>query len=85
MLHHSREQNQTSFGIFRGSIFPYHLRLIELVKSPWSTERRGISPPFLTSFHKGDNAMSDRILSIFIDESGDLGPYDRQTSLTVSL
>ena len=48
-----------------------------LVERPWSTERRGISPPFLYSkLLQKDDCMSEKILSIFIDESGDFGPYE---------
>lgn len=48
-----------------------------LVERPWSTERRGISPPFsYTNLSQKDENMSDKILSVFIDESGDFGPYE---------
>ena len=45
-----------------------------LAERPWFTERRGISPPFilLNITTKG----SKKILSVFIDESGDFGPYE---------
>lgn len=42
-----------------------------LAEKPWSTERRGISPPLFISA-KGSVPVS-KILSIFIDESGDFG------------
>ena len=48
-----------------------------LVERPWSTERRGISPLFsYLKLSQKDNDMSEKILSVFIDESGDFGPYD---------
>lgn len=48
-----------------------------LVERPWSTERRGISPPFSYSkLQQKDDCMSEKILSVFIDESGDFGPYE---------
>ena len=48
-----------------------------LVERPWSTERRGISPPFSYSkLLQKDDCMSEKILSVFIDESGDFGPYE---------
>lgn len=48
-----------------------------LVERPWSTERRGISPPFSYSkLLQKDDDMSEKILSVFIDESGDFGPYE---------
>jgi hypothetical protein len=50
------------------------ISLIGLVERPWSTERRGISPPFL--FYRGVKFMAEKTLSIFIDESGDFGPYE---------
>ena len=50
--------------------------LMGLVVRPWSTERRGISPLFFYYFPCEDKAMTERILSVFIDESGDFGPYD---------
>lgn len=45
-----------------------------LAEKPWSTEWRGISPPF---FFIGVLLMTEKILSVFIDESGDFGAYDR--------
>ena len=48
-----------------------------LVERPWSTERRGISPPFsFLALLSKDDCMSEKILSVFIDESGDFGPYE---------
>lgn len=44
-----------------------------LIERSWSTERRGDSSPFL--FIRV--FMADKILSIFIDESGDFGPYEK--------
>ena len=49
-----------------------------LAVRPWSTERRGISPPFLLP-ERGDSYMKENVLSIFIDESGDFGPYEHHT------
>ncbi len=46
-----------------------------LVERPWSTERRGISPLFFYITLERIN-MAKNILSVFIDESGDFGPYD---------
>lgn len=50
--------------------------LLGLVERPWSTVRRGISPPFILL--KGDK-MAEKVLSVFIDESGDFGMYDVHT------
>ena len=36
-----------------------------LVVRPWSTERRGDSPPFLYTEKTGDDYVSERILSVF--------------------
>jgi len=48
-----------------------------LVERPWSTEQRGISPLFYYSILKSkDVHMAEKILSVFIDESGDFGPYE---------
>ena len=48
-----------------------------LAERPWSTERRGISPLFsYLKLSQKDNDMSEKILSVFIDESGDFGPYE---------
>ena len=38
----------------------------------WSTERRGYTPPFFLS----GRIMSNKTLSVFIDESGDFGKFD---------
>lgn len=46
-----------------------------LVERPWSTEWRGISPP-LFLHDVGERNMTEKILSIFIDESGDFGPFE---------
>ena len=50
-----------------------------LAEKPWSTEWRGISPPLLL-FNKSKEGvlfiMAEKILSVFIDESGDFGAYD---------
>lgn len=48
---------------------------IGLAARPWSTERRGISPPFILLVER-ETDMKENILSIFIDESGDFGPYE---------
>ncbi len=48
-----------------------------LVERPWSTERRGIPPPFsYSNLPQKDGCMLEKILSVFIDESGDFGPYE---------
>ena len=50
-----------------------------LVERPWSTERRGDSPPFFypdLRFQKEMSDMAEKILSVFIDESGDFGAFD---------
>lgn len=50
-----------------------------LVERLWSTKRRGISSPFLLHrriHKKRERFMKEKILSVFIDESGDFGPYD---------
>ena len=53
-----------------------------LAARPWSTDWRGISPPFLLSGRRRGRGrardVAERILSIFIDESGDFGAYDRR-------
>lgn len=53
-----------------------------LAEKPWSTEWRGISPPLLL-FNKSKEGvlfiMAEKILSVFIDESGDFGAYDYHT------
>lgn len=47
-----------------------------LVERPWSTERRGNPPPFIFAQRGEEVIMAEKILSCFIDESGDFGPYD---------
>lgn len=48
-----------------------------LVERPWFTERRGISPPFsYSNLPQKDGCMLEKILSVFIDESGDFEPYE---------
>ena len=47
-----------------------------LVERPWSTERRGNPPPFIFAQRGEEVLMAEKILSCFIDESGDFGPYD---------
>ena len=47
-----------------------------LVERPWSTERRGNPPPFIFTQRGEEVLMAEKILSCFIDESGDFGPYD---------
>jgi hypothetical protein len=47
--------------------------LFGLAKRSGSTERRGISPPLFIQTEKG--VLMSKKLSIFIDESGDFGPF----------
>lgn len=53
------------------------LNTFGLVARPWSTERRGVPPPLL--FIEGGLTVHEKVLSCFIDESGDFGSYDHHS------
>ena len=50
-----------------------------LVERPWSTERRGNPPPFIFAQGGEEVSMAEKILSCFIDESGDFGKFNRHS------
>ena len=79
MLLKFKEQQLTFLHISLIIIIEYKSTVVDfgLVERPWSTEQWGISPLFsYLKLSQKDNNMSEKILSVFIDESGDFGPYE---------
>ena len=71
------DRDKFEFLLYNKHTIKIAILLSGLVERPWSTEWRGISPLFLLYFDVERGViLSENILSVFIDESGDFGPYE---------
>lgn len=72
--------DKLEFLLYNKHTIEIAILLSGLVGRPWSTEWRGISPLFLLYFIVERGViLSENILSVFIDESGDFGPYEHHS------